>query len=434
LSAATGYWLARETRGTLAVLRWGRGRIQDVADARLARVIRTAAGAPHFRTRLVESGIDPAELRAIEPGAVLRALTPVDKRALREAGTGALVGGRVGAGWHWSLSSGSTGEPFRTYFDARSWAILKYLIKLRSRIANGMRATDRVAILDAIPPDQEGTTALERAGRVRRVSVFRTGASQAERLSKFRPRAVYGLATALLEVADALKGSGRPLHVPLVFTSGEVLVPATRKTLEAAFQARVLDIYGSTEMKEVAWECLAGGMHLNADVVRLEVLAPDGEASPPGVEGDIVVTSLVNAAMPLIRFRIGDRGILSEGRCGCGVALPLIGVVTGREAEMLDLGGDRLSPYVLTSALEQVRGLVRYQVLQMAPTSLSVKAVLAEGVDPEAAAVEVRRVIARAVSSPLEVEVGFVDRLYSGPGGKTRVVQALTSAPQENER
>jgi phenylacetate-CoA ligase len=173
-------------------------------------------------------------------------------------------------------------------------------------------------------------------------------------------------------------------------------------------------------------------MHLNADVVRVEILGPDGQPVPPGVEGDVVVTSLLNVAMPMIRFRIEDRGWLTEDACRCGVALPRLGVVTGRVAEVLEVGGQRLSPYVFTSALEKVAGLVRYQVLQIAPTRFAVRSVLASDASPEAVSADIRKVIAEAVGHPIDVEVELVDRLGQGPGRKTRVVQPLTSAGQED--
>ena len=431
-SVDTAWWLAREARKTLSALRASPAEIERLADRRLHYVLRSASSAPHFRRRLANGGLDPARLESLEPLDVLRTIEPVDKQALREAGEDALTGGRVRSEWFSSVSSGSTGEPFRTYFDARSWALLKHLVKVRSRLANGLGPTDRVAIFDAIAPDQEGTTALERLGRVRRVSVFRTGASMAERLAGFRPQAVYGLASALLEVADALDAV-EPVRVPLVFTSGEVLGSGARRRLEAAFGARVLDIYGSTEMKEIAWECKAGAMHLNSDVVRVEILGNDGEELPPGAEGNVVVTSLVNVAMPMIRFRIGDRGTLSDEGCRCGVTLPRLGIVTGRVAEVLNVGGRRLSPYVFTSALEKIGGLVRYQVVQLETTRFVVRSVLARGVSPESVAGAVRGAVAAAVGTRVAVDVEFVERLGNGPGRKTRVVQPLAATPEEDD-
>jgi phenylacetate-CoA ligase len=154
---------------------------------------------------------------------------------------------------------------------------------------------------------------------------------------------------------------------------------------------------------------------------------------PSGVEGDIVVTSLVNVAMPMVRFQIGDRGVLSGESCSCGVALPRLGLVTGRVAEVLEVAGHRLSPYVFTSALEKVGGLLRYQVLQVAPTRFAVRSVLEDGVSAESVSAQIRQAVRRAVAHPVEVEVELVERLAQGPGGKTRVVQPLATTRQQEE-
>jgi phenylacetate-CoA ligase len=51
------------------------------------------------------------------------------------------------------------------------------------------------------------------------------------------------------------------------------------------------------------------------------------------VEGDIVVTSLFNRAMPFIRYRIGDRGAWRQGACACGRGLPLLKELSGRRMD-----------------------------------------------------------------------------------------------------
>jgi len=83
------------------------------------------------------------------------------------------------------------------------------------------------------------------------------------------------------QVVLVLQGGGARFRVPLIFTSGELLHPGARAAISHAFQARVFDVYGSSETKEIAWQCPEGGMHLNNDVVRLEVLESDeGDVSP----------------------------------------------------------------------------------------------------------------------------------------------------------
>ena len=99
-------------------------------------------------------------------------------------------------------------------------------------------------------------------------------------LLAFAPDAIYGLPSALLEVASVLRDRGQTLAIARVFTSGELLRPAVREAIADAFQARVFDIYGSSETKEIAWECPEGAIHVNADVIHLEVLDDDGRPCP----------------------------------------------------------------------------------------------------------------------------------------------------------
>jgi phenylacetate-CoA ligase len=154
-----------------------------------------------------------------------------------------------------------------------------------------------------------------------------------------------------------------------------------------------------------------------------------GRPQPEGAEGQIVATALVNHAMPLLRYRVGDRGSLLPGRCDCGLAFPLLGVVTGREAEMLELrGGRRISPYALTCALERVGQVLRYQVTQLDPARVRVRAIPHPEADRDAMADRIRAVLRAEVAPFLDADVEYVDRLAHGPRAKFRVVEPLAGA------
>ncbi len=124
-----------------------------------------------------------ASIRTVCSGCLL----PVGKSELRAAGTATLDGGRVHADWKWSSSSGSTGEPFRVYYEPRAWATLKHLVKLRARMACGVRVTDRVALLDATPPSQDRGR-VGPLSRVARVSVLQPAETIADQLRCLRAR------------------------------------------------------------------------------------------------------------------------------------------------------------------------------------------------------------------------------------------------------
>jgi phenylacetate-CoA ligase len=211
----------------------------------------------------------------------------------------------------------------------------------------------------------------------------------------------------------------------MLFTGGELL-NGSRAALAGAFEAPVYDIYGTSETKEIAWECPHGGMHLNADVVRLEVLDDSGRSQPEGEEGNLVVTLLVNRAMPLLRYLTGDRGALLSRSCTCGRSSPLLGVMSGRSADVLLLrGGQRISPYALTCALERVSGVLRYQVRQLDPARVRVRAIAEGAADRERIAQQMRTALRFEVAPFLDADVEFVDRLPTGPRAKFRVVEPL---------
>jgi phenylacetate-CoA ligase len=421
---SVGFWVAADAWRTLRAARLAPDALQALARARLARMLRAASAMEFYRRRLDVAGVGGDELMLeSSPEQVLQALAPAGKAELREAGGEILLGGKVRPEWRSSSSSGSTGEPFRVYYDPRAWATLKILVKLRARRACGTQPTDRVALLDAVPPSSAQPSP---AARVARISILQPAATVAAELADFGPDTVYGLPSALLEAAEALAARGMRLRVRRVFTSGELLRPAARQAIAGAFGARVFDVYGSSETKEVAWECQAGGMHVNADVVRLEVLDDASRPVPDGVEGNLVATLLVNRAMPLLRYRIGDRGSLLTERCDCGHPFPLLGVVTGRRADVMVLaGGRRVSPYALTCAMEQVGDVLRYQVIQLEPARLRVSAILDPGADRSRIAGRIRSVMRGEIAHFLETDVEFVDRLPTGPRAKFRVVEPL---------
>ena len=429
MSGAVAFWLGADAAPVMSAAWLAPDALRALARRRLTRLLHSAARTGFYQARLREAGVTTSSLLLErDPATVLAAMAPVGKAELRAAGEALFPGGHRRQGWRSSASSGSTGEPFRVYYDARAWATLKILVKLRARRRCGLEVGHRIALLDPVPPvdaSPDGGT----AGRVAKISVLQPADVVAAQLAAFRPHAIYGLPSAIREAGRVLQEGGARLRVPLVFTSGEMLHPGARAAISRAFDARVYDVYGSSETKEIAWQCPAGGMHVNADVVQVEIVDEAGRPQPEGAEGQIVATALVNHAMPLLRYRVGDRGSLLPGRCDCGLAFPLLGVVTGREAEMLELrGGRRISPYALTCALERVGQVLRYQVTQLDPARVRVRAIPHPEADRDAMADRIRAVLRAEVAPFLDADVEYVDRLAHGPRAKFRVVEPLAGA------
>jgi phenylacetate-CoA ligase len=139
--------------------------------------------------------------------------------------------------------------------------------------------------------------------------------------------------------------------------------------LQALYCGRVTDVYGSTEFKEIAVQCEHGRYHVNFESVYVESI-PDAEAGHPR----LLITSLLNRAMPLIRFDIGDHADVGSGRCRCGRAGPYITQAQGRSAEMLRFGnGAAVTPFVLTTIVGAYKEIRNYTIVHRAPEEICIR-------------------------------------------------------------
>jgi hypothetical protein len=93
-----------------------------------------------------------------------------------------------------------------------------------------------------------------------------------------------------------------------------------------------------------AGECPAGTLHLWPEVGWVEVL----ESAQPidsGAPRELVCTGLLNADMPLIRYRAGDSGVLPvvDEVCSCRRTLATLASIEGRADDLLfTLDGGRI--------------------------------------------------------------------------------------------
>jgi phenylacetate-coenzyme A ligase PaaK-like adenylate-forming protein len=126
-------------------------------------------------------------------------------------------------------------------------------------------------------------------------------------LERFRPVYLSGYPSSMYVLAEYYRQSGRPApRLKAALTSAETLLDHQRVAIEETFATRVFDQYGQAEMQSFWYECEAGRMHAHPLAGVTEILRPDGAPAAPGEMGEVVLTGLVNYAMPLIRYRVGD--------------------------------------------------------------------------------------------------------------------------------
>lgn len=247
-------------------------------------------------------------------------------------------------------------------------------------------------------------------------------------LEKYRVRYLVGYCSSLHTLALAALRVGR--HIPgLVCTlsNAEPLLPVQRETIRNAFNCPAIETYGMAEIVAGASQCEAGRLHFWPDAGVVEVFLGDTPA-PPGEVGDLVCTGLSNVDMPLIRYRLGDRGagLEDQGPCKCGRRLPTLLPLEGRSDDTLFTRDGRrvgrLDPVFKTDL-----AIREAQIIQEALDCLRVLIVPAPGFSSQSSEALKRRI--RDRMGDVQVRIEEVERIPRGSNGKFQAV--LCSVPRE---
>jgi phenylacetate-CoA ligase len=326
---------------------------------------------------------------------------------------------------HLARTGGSTGEPL-TVGNGAAGLVAIAAAMFRSKEWAGLGLRDRGAALKA-----HGD--VSRAGRLRgRLINFRPfGASLSPEhlrrtvipaLKACPPTYLMGYPTSLLGLARLLED--RELPIPVLFSTGEMLYPDQRKSLERTFGGRVYDSYGSNEVSAIAFECEHGRKHVTEEQVVVEVV--DDAGRPVwDAPGRILVTDLRNLAMPFIRYELGDLGVITRKPCPCGRSLLVLRELEGRTQDAIrGPNGVALSGVFFAGRFRNLERIRAYQVVQTAATDVELRYV-ASRPDAEMEVSEMVDVIHDRLGDAMHVNVTRCEELALTRAGKTRLVVGL---------
>jgi phenylacetate-CoA ligase len=328
-----------------------------------------------------------------------------------------------------SKTGGSTGVALKLYFD-RQCQELRNSAAMRSDEWAGWELGAKVAAIWGNPPIQ--TTIKE---RIRNRLLERTfyldtmnvnDASVRSFIDRWRierPSVVFGHAHSIYILAAYLDNWGvTDLRPRGIVTTSMMLLDPERRVIERVFGCKCTNRYGCEEVSLIACECERHeGLHLNIDHVFVEFLRDDGTDAEPGEDANIVVTDLINRGMPLIRYRVEDRGVLSDRACSCGRGLPLMERVTGRQADFLKRADGSLVAGVslVERTLTAVPGIQQMQLVQDRLDHVCAKVVAGLGYSHESAAA-LDRELKSVFGVATVVEIERVEALAQTSSGKYR--------------
>lgn len=432
LTSARGWLLTRiryspKTLETLRVLRshehWSS---EEIAEHQLASLRQMLAHArrtvPFYRDYPDISLNDPNDLRKLP--ILTRETVRADSPRLLSAAFSARQ--RIQAG-----TTGTTGANllvgYREEALAENWAFL-----LRQWAWAGIAPrSPRLTLFGArVAPSSRSKPpywAFNVPERQLLLSIFhlseKTAPAYLDCLRRHSGKVLEGFPSVLSILADFALERGETLPMRAVFTSGEPLYPAARARIEQAFQTRVFDSYGMTELCGLVQECERGEMHLAPDYGYLEILDENNQPVAAGEEGYFVWTGFFNRAMPLIRYRIGDRGMWRTGPlCACGRAFPRVAPTITRESDILRVPDGRVfSPRALNQLLKEATALRFCQFIHDRRNRVVVRGVSC-GARGGADLVAIRAALQRLLGPSVQVSTELCAAPIARKGGKIPLI------------
>ncbi len=270
-------------------------------------------------------------------------------------------------------TSGTSGRAMRWLDTAESWAWFRKIWGIIFTSA-GVGRGDRILFAFSFGPFVGFWGAFEGASAVGALCLPAGGLPTLARLHMLmenRATVVCCTPTYALHMAETAAQEGIDLRqsaVRSIIVAGEPggSIPATRRRIESAWGARVVDHTGMTEIGPAAFECdprPGQGVHIIESEFIPEVIDPaTGANIAEGQIGELVLTNLGRRGSPLIRYRTGDQVRLTRGLCACGRCFAwLAGGILGRVDEMFIVRGNNVFPTAIEAVLRQFNDLAEFR-------------------------------------------------------------------------
>ncbi|EGJ09807.1 phenylacetate--CoA ligase family protein [Rubrivivax benzoatilyticus] len=418
---------------------WPPERLEALRVERL-RTLLTQAGqhVPYYRELFAEHRFDPAAVTSV---ADLQRLPFLSKAVVRAQGE--RLRHEQAEGLARFNTGGSSGEPL-IFFIGRE--------RVSHDVAAKWRAT-RWWDVDIGDPEIVVWGSPIELGAQDRVRAWRDRLLRTELLPAFemseskldgfvaairarRPKMLFGYPSALSHIARHAERRGQRLDdlgIEVAFVTSERLYDDQREAISRLFGCRVANGYGSRDAGFIAHECPAGGLHLTAEDVIVEIVAPDGRVLPPGQSGEIVVTHLATKDFPFIRYRTGDVAVLDTARCACGRTLPLVREIQGRSTDFIVAAdGTVMHGLALVYVVRDLPGVRGFKIVQHSLQRTEVQIVADAGFDRPARAAEIQAGLKRRLGAAVQVDVNYVEAIAPEKSGKYRyVVSHVAAAPAQ---
>lgn len=330
-------------------------------------------------------------------------------------------------------SGGTTGNPVQAYRDLRNeyrsdaalWRFWKW-----AGYVLGMKSVRFEAHLDELEIAKNIREKLRLfMDNVSNLNAFNLSKKNMDNyvalINQKKPEVFRGYSSAILNFTRYVRDHGIKIHKPKsIIITADKIYQKEKREISSFFLCDVFEEYGCREIGVFAHECEQhSGLHVADEDFIIEVINPsDNSLAERNEFGEIVITCLLNYAMPMIRYKLGDFGKVLNNNCTCGRKLTLIDYIEGRVADfIITKSKKRVYGPAFQIAFDNVKGISQYLIEQKEIGKINIKIIINNHFNDSELNV-FKNNFNRIFSDDIEYTIEMVDKIIFGVSGKRRTV------------
>lgn len=271
------------------------------------------------------------------------------------------IGKYIRKNLNWTRTSGTSGLQYEVFWDKEDEKkSLKGLWMLRWKFY-GILPEDKLCYFYASDNDEDDFFRDKTKLIVPRKTLYDGSlAEKYKEIKDFAPKWMILQPSIAIILCNLAEKYGVWNELEYIESTGEYLTDVARRRIENTFKCKVVNQYGTKELNTIAYECPSGNLHIMSDNVYVE-----------NCGNNICVTSLNNYAMPYVRYKLDDIGIIkSETKCKCGLCGEQLELKECRSMDYIQCkNGDIKHAYTLIQLIHKINYhydgcILQYRIIQ----------------------------------------------------------------------
>ncbi|MHA1294641.1 MAG: phenylacetate--CoA ligase family protein [Promethearchaeota archaeon] len=404
---------------------WPIGQLKELQYERLKNIISySVKHIPYYRKIFAEYGIMPSQIQTQED---LKKLPKLSKEIIRKESYNLISDEFDIARLRVESTAGTTGTPLTVWMDDKTYLYARAILKLQHSWAD-YKVGDWIGVLagyKVIPIDREKPPFWVKnyIGKQIHFSSYHINIKNIDyyfnALKKSKIKFLLGYPSTIGLLAKLINTYIKePILLKGVFISSEAIYDWQRAEIKKAFQCKIYNYYSQAERIAFAINCRnTNNLHtiMEGSIVELDKVTNN--------QFKILATTLVNYAMPLIRYELNDiTGGFVKEECSCGRKHYLIKPIeTKIEDYVVTPEGNIISASILHVPLHILKGVIESQIIQKELDVLLIKLVTDSKYD-EKQYKELLNNISMRVGKKMKILIEKVNKIPRTKNGKFRFV------------